>query len=204
MQKSKKYFILGIYFIFIELIFFAYTFSTNNLSSLFWICYFTPLLLTIAFLSRNEQFIKGVINISFFPQIIFILLSILYFSTGVSLFDVSMHLNGIIKATLNIFLHLFSTNVALFFTYKIKPKPVSIIYSFSIAFLAIILTFLFTSPSQNINLFSSAQRILNIPNSFSILIWMTMIILMSLGAYFIQKNLSNNFINSPGYNALVH
>ncbi|MCA9460218.1 MAG: hypothetical protein KC550_06745, partial [Nanoarchaeota archaeon] len=98
----------------------------------FWFCNHTPLFFAFAFFLKKRNVIKGLINVGFLGQFAWTLdfLSKLLFDTYI--FKVTQYVfesqNGL-WVLLPIGIHMFSTNLALFFTYKRKPDIYTAFYS---------------------------------------------------------------------------
>jgi hypothetical protein len=106
----------------------------------------------------DSQLIKGLINIGALPQLIGIAapFSVLFFGTdfaGIHTPEAYRNFSLLVE----FLIHIFPITFAIFLTYKIKPKPISLFYSFTTLLAMLILTLTFTSPSQNVNFVYNAD-----------------------------------------------
>ncbi len=127
--------------------------QSKTYSDFFWFCDFAPFLFAIFFLINNLQLIKSLINIGLLTQFITSVLLIVGF---VSRSDI----NGTKKAEshgkfyvfVELLIHVLPVNAALILTLNTPPEAKSLFYSFMILVAMFILTLMFTSPKNNINL----------------------------------------------------
>ncbi len=150
---KSKYFILGIYFLFLQFLIFFFNYRFVDFNVYFWFCNHIAVILAFAFLFKKYQFIKGVISVGLIPQLIWVVDFLLLYFLDITLFGVTSYvfdLQGFAFAT-TVVIHFFSTFVALAFTYKEPIKKESIYYGLAYGFLLIISTLLFTDKDYNIN-----------------------------------------------------
>ena len=191
-KEERVFFILGIYFVLLELIFLVSFIWTKAYTTFFWGCNIIPLFFAFAFLTKNVQLIKGAINFEFLPQLVFMFLAILYFTTGISLLNINHSFEVFAWGAIALILHLFSANVALFYTAKIKTEKKSLFYGFLIFIIIFVLTFLFTPKSQNVNFLYSSKIVLgfSIPNLT--IVWPFLVFLVIvIPTYLLQRFISN-------------
>lgn len=192
MNADKKFRVIGIYFILLEALFFLVFFSANKLyPTVFWACNIVPIFLALGFLAKDFQLIKAVINFEFIPQLIFVVATILYFTTNISLFGINSNYTTITIGITAILLHAFSVNVALFYTRNVKPTKKSLLYGVIVFLLIYILSLLFTSTSQNVNYIYSSSEIFGFEIPGSVFIWPIFVfIFLVYPIYFFQKYLA--------------
>jgi hypothetical protein len=186
----KKYFYYGIFFLFIEVLVIIRNLA-EGFNYFFWFCDFVPVLLALAFFLKDNDFVKGIINIGLIMQIgfMFDFMHILLF--GYSFFSVNKEILSLSYSliALTFFIH-FSTIFAFLWTYKEKPSKKTLFYSFFILILIYISTLLFTLPADNVNFVFSEVSLfsyftINIPHYT---LWWILIafILLVIPAQFIQ------------------
>jgi len=161
---------------------------------LFWFCNFVPLVLVVAFIWGDEQIIKGLINIGFFPQLLgtIFLLTAIFFRYDPFDFVASLSYNFLYPLSL-LLVHLVPINLALFETYKIKPKVSSLVYSFITLLFLFFLTLFFTAPEYNINFIYGFNPLgIGMYNLWVTLFWPTItFIVLVIPTYMLQLWLYN-------------
>lgn len=174
-------------FIFLQMLAVTKNVYTKDFSSFFWFCDFAPLLFAVGFLLKKYQFVKSLINIGLIPQFMYTILLFLALFFGIdSISFYSILARSKIYILVSFLLHLFSSNLALFLTYRIRPKKISLIYSFAILAAMFVLILIFTVPGSNINyVYSSNFLGFEIPYYTYLWIILTMIFVI-LPTYFIQ------------------
>jgi len=189
-EHKKTFWFLGIYFLIIEILFIFKLMidGHRDFSGLVWICNISPAFFALAFFTKNKQFIKGIINLAFMPQILFVIVTIMYFSLGISIFAIDKCYINFLEGFTAFYMHLFSVSIAMFFTRKIAPLKKSIYYSMILFFFIFILTILFTSKETNANYIYSTTALLGFNIPFINIIWPILIFLgFVLPAYYFQK-----------------
>ena len=165
--NRKRYISFGILFLGLQVLAIVRNLSSDYFS-FFWYCDFTPVLFALFFFIRNNQAIKGLLNIGLLAQLGFVILFLIKLFFGVSLFgfDTDFPLN-FYYITITIVLHL-STLFVFILTYKIKPEKTSLIYSFVFLSLIYLTVIVFTSPSYvsstNYNYIYHADIFPNVPH----------------------------------------
>ena len=137
-----------------------------DIFNFFWFCDIGLVLFAIAFFNRNIQFIKGLINIGLVAQSIFLLSIVVYagFKIQMNGLPVVLFHTSWVNILVSIIIHLLSTNLALFLTYKEKNGASSLAYSLGVLLFLYVMSLLLTPPSYNINyVFSSDFLGFNIP-----------------------------------------
>lgn len=192
MSLKNRYIILSIFFIILQILVIIRNLIMKEYIVFFWFCDFFPILLSLAFLLKDEQLVKGFINIGFIPQLIssFSLFYAIFLGIDIVGFaDILNYSNFYI--IVSFLLHLLPLNIALLFTYKIKTEKKSLLYSFIILIIMFILTLIFTSPIKNINYVYNSDFLGFTPHYYT-LIWVVLaFVILVLPTYLIQKLLYN-------------
>jgi hypothetical protein len=177
MKLERKYLGAAIFFIVLQIIVILRDINIDNQSTFFWFCDFAPTILAFAFLMKDEQLVKGLINIGFIPQMLYFISLVAAF-LGVDILGFKSLLNygdsvlnyGLFNIAVGFLMHAFSSNVALLLTYKTKPQTKSLMYSLIVLAGMFIVGLFFTSPIDNVNyVFSSSALGFSIP--FYTLLW---------------------------------
>lgn len=150
---SKRYFaFFG--FVILELLILFHLNRFDMQYNLLWFCNHAPLLFAIGFLFNNNDLIKGLINVGFFGQILWLI----DFSSALLLDTFIFNItNYIFTEEINIFTlipilaHLTSTFVAIALTFNKPVEYKSINYSGGYVILLFITSKLFTKETLNIN-----------------------------------------------------
>jgi hypothetical protein len=189
MKKDDKTFLfVGIYFAMLGVLYLFQMIRTETYVGLFWSCNIAPPLFAIGFLTRNTGLIKGVINYIFIPNLVFMICTIIFFTTNISLVRIHTAFDTIPNGIMGVWIHLLSANVALFYTRKIKPDKKSLIYSAVIFLVIYLLTFMLAPVNQNVNFLQSTEPILGFNIPFFTIIWPFCVMLfVILPTYFLQK-----------------
>ena len=146
------YKLAGFFFILLQV--FVILGNSIDYNVYFWYCNHISLFFAVAFFMKNNDMIKGLINVGFILQFLWAIDFIIALFFDVYIFNVTRYvfedLSGI--ATLvPIFIHLLTTNVALYLTYDKKPTRKALIYSLIYMIFLYGITLLFALPSRNIN-----------------------------------------------------
>lgn len=149
MVRRDNYFYLGIFFMIIQILGIIRNLSTGYLS-FFWYCDFTPGIFSILFFLKNDQAIKGLLNIGLFGQLAYAFILIYKLIFGVALFGFIFNFSGFFDIFATLILH-FSTLFVLLATYKIRPKEISLRYSFVFLILIYAAVLLFTVSDTSIS-----------------------------------------------------
>jgi hypothetical protein len=189
---KSKYFALGVYFLFIQILIIIVNISINEVSGLFWFCNNAPFFIAIGFFLKKTQLIKGIISVGLIGQlgwIIDYLAQILFHTTLFGVTSYTSQISGwILGAT--VLIHVFSLTIAILFTYTEKIQKESLYYSIIYGTLLILLTVQLTPPELNIN---CLYRVCGASNEIIKLNIVKLIILggfiMIMPGYLIQKQL---------------
>lgn len=189
--KLDKFLYLGLFFLFLQFVVILGSFRTDTFDIFFWFCNHTPLFFAIAFFIRNMNLIKAFINVGFLIQFLWFLdflfaLLFDFYIIGMTNY-VFEDLVGF-TILIPILLHIFSTNVALIFTFKEKTNYVVLFYSFFYLSFLFFLTFLFTSPENNINCIYEICEFESLTFPFYTYLWVpVMFFLIILPTFYFQK-----------------
>lgn len=119
-----------------------------------WYCNNVLFLFALAFYFRWYQFIKGLINVGFLGQLVWLVDVASFFFFGEFLFGFSEYLfdmeNAFLVATTFI-IHICSSFLALFFVYDKKTRVSSLYVSAAYVLALYGLVLLFTDPASNVN-----------------------------------------------------
>lgn len=144
----KKHILYTFLFAVIQLIVIVRNY-TSNYFNFFWFCDFVPLLFCLAFWAKDDQAVKGLVNIGLFPQIIYVILLIHSAFTGVPPPGMAHQINGWYVLT-SFIIHL-STLLALFTMRDIKPSNKTLVYSALFLGIIYLVTLVTTSPQESVN-----------------------------------------------------
>jgi hypothetical protein len=149
----------------------------------FWFCDFAPAVFFIAFLMKRYQLVKGMINIIFFPQVVFLMIfltrTVLHY-TGMVTFGYDLFF-----VTVTIMFHLASI-IAMIFTYKITTNENSLAYSLLLLSGTFLVGLAFTPAEGNINFIYTLGNAFGIPELDILWIPITFFIVV-LPTYYLQK-----------------
>ncbi|MEK6927932.1 MAG: hypothetical protein AABX11_05875 [Nanoarchaeota archaeon] len=158
MEQNKKYILLGILFLVIQLI----AIVRNIMSDyylFFWFCDFVSIPLAIGFFLKKDTFIKSIINIGLIAQGIYICAYLYKLFSGTTLIDTIPDATNIFYVSSSIIIHL-STTIALIFTYKVKPTIRTLFSSIMFIFAMYIIALFFTTPEQGVNYVLSSRTLI--------------------------------------------
>jgi hypothetical protein len=194
-KEDNLFFYVGLYFVFIEIAFLL-TASPSLYPGFFWSCNIVPIFFAIGFLTKNIQLIKGVINFIFIPHLVFVILSIIFFTTNISIWTIKSCYPDFIHGFMTFYLHAFSANVALFFTLKIKPTKKSLYYALIAFLLVFLLTILFTAKEDNVNFVYSTKLLIGTNIPFITPLWpLFAFLVLVVPTYYFQKFLAKKLKN---------
>ena len=160
----------------------------KEVRELFWFCELSPLLLIIGILFQNTQFIKGVINIGLFSQIItLITLSLVIFSNFKIVTFKRTKSKGFFYIAVSFLLHILSVNLAFALTLSDKANYLSLVYSVFILAGLFIVTYLFTDHEKNINFIDSLDFANFKPKYYQYMWLILAFLLIVLPTYFFQN-----------------
>lgn len=157
----KWYFFVGIFYLAlgIFIIWRNFYFSVSDYS-IFWLCDFAPFILSIGFLFRRDDIVKGMINIGFFPQILFLFGAFMIFFFSMDVFGVGLTLEHLSPwfITTSVVLHL-SLISSYFLNFEVKPTYKSLIYSLILLVLMFFIAAYHTPVEENVNYVFIFERI---------------------------------------------
>jgi uncharacterized integral membrane protein len=161
--EKNRYILFGIFLLLLQFLLIYANFKATRFDVFFWFCNHTPLILGMAFLFRKKDFIKGLINVGFIAQFLWTLDFLSRLLTGNYIFKVTQYifeeqLGAYILIPIGI--HMLSINLALFLSYKRKPKLKTLLYSLVYIILLFAITLTYTLPERNVN---CIQEICGIP-----------------------------------------
>ncbi|MDA3855907.1 MAG: hypothetical protein PF569_06600 [Candidatus Woesearchaeota archaeon] len=152
--ESNKFKVLGSFFLILEFTAILANGFSDRYDVFYWFCNHTPLIFAFAFFFRKKNVIKALINVGFIAQFLWTLdfLSKLIFN--VYIFKVTRYvfedIHGI-YVLIPILIHVLSTNMAFYFTYKKKPTLKILFYSLVYLIFLYAMTLTYTDPARNIN-----------------------------------------------------
>ncbi len=151
MKKSTFYILAGVFFVLLQIVAIARNLYFDFVY-FFWFCDFVPAVLAIAFFMGRIDFVKGVVNIGLFPQLIYVFSFFAKVFFGVSfLADIEEAFSyNMFVVFSSLLLHLASI-VAFGFTYKVRPTRRSFAWSGLGLILIYLVVGVFTVPSESIN-----------------------------------------------------
>ena len=197
MDKNKRYIILGIFFLFIQLIAIIRNVASDY-NNFFWFCDFVSLPLAIGFFLKKDNFIKSLINIGLIAQLIYIGAFVYTLISGYTLLNTIPEVRTFFYSFSSIFIHL-STIFALFFTYKIRPTIKTLFSSLMFLFGMYIIALIFTTPEQGINYVLSSKTLIPLVIPYYTELWVLLtFLLVVLPTQLIQYGLYRKF-NSKEY-----
>lgn len=149
---KHKDFALGFFFLILQAII-IFAIKDLDYSTLFWFCNHAPLFFSIGFFLKKYQLIKGIITVGILAQIIWIIDLLYYITTSNFLFNVTNYVADLqgFSLIITIMVHVFSTLLALIFTFEEKIKKQSLTYTSVYGVLLYFSTLMFSSPEDNIN-----------------------------------------------------
>jgi len=120
--------------------------------SIFWLCDFAPFILALGFILRSNGMIKGMLNIAFFPQIIFLYGAFMMFFFGYDVFGIGLTLEHLTLWFIasSIILHT-SLIAAYFLNYEVRPTYKSLVYSLILLFVMYFVAVSYTPIEENVN-----------------------------------------------------
>lgn len=153
-NEDNRFILVGFFFLFLQFFVFLSNYKTDRYDVFFWFCNHTPLFFGFAFLLKKKDVIKGLINVGFFGQFAWTLdfLGKMFFDFHI--FKMTNYVfenpNGL-WILVPIGIHIFATNVALYFTYKTKPSIYSAFYSLLYIMFLYAGTLTYTLVERNVN-----------------------------------------------------
>ncbi len=146
MKKDKIYFLAGIFFLLLEIMVFIR--NSGNYINFFWVCNFVPVLFAIAFFAKKVHVVKALINVVLIPDVFFLIdfFTSIFFHHGFLCPMQSYFQEGLLFIIVSVLLHVVAF-IALLFTYEIKPKIKTLIFSVCFIIIIYFITLIF-SPSN--------------------------------------------------------
>lgn len=191
MNQKNKYISAIVFFIFMQILVIIKNISVRDYSLFFWFCDFAPILFVIALMLRDDQLVKGIINIGLILQIFFSLSILAGVLFNINLFGFLGYIHSYTDfyIAVSLAIHLLSANIALLITYKTKTRIKSLLYSAAILIIMFILTLTFTNSYENINyVYKIGFFGLAIPYSTPLWVLLSFLVIV-VPTYFIQKML---------------
>ena len=187
MKRKNRNFIVGYFFLFLQLVIIMVNVGAP-LDIFFWFCNHAPLFFAVAFFINRSDIAKGILNIGLLGQFLwavdlfFLLLGFEIFGFTSYVFEKSGYL-GVFP----ILIHVFSTSVALLFTYDVKPEGKVLVYSGFYVAVMYVSTLVFTNESSNVNCLYSVCGIESFAFFWYIYLWPVLFfVLLVLPAHFLQ------------------
>ncbi len=152
--EKNQYILLGFFFLVLQFFVFLGNYKADRYDVFFWFCNHTPLFFAFGFFLGKRDIIKGLINVGFLGQFAWTLdfLGRIFFNTHI--FKMTAYVfdnpNGL-WVLLPIGIHMFSTNLALYYTYKKKPNLLVAFYSLLYIMFLYSGTLTYTLPGNNVN-----------------------------------------------------
>lgn len=152
--KKNKYQIIALWFLLLQILVLFENLIVYRYNIFFWFCDHAPLILAIAFFTKNKDLIKSIVNFGFIVQFIWVIdfLSKLILdksALGVTNYMFTGELGFLVLIPLLI--HSLSVNVAFIHTYKIKPTTKVLVYSAIYIISIFALSLAFTPTERNVN-----------------------------------------------------
>ena len=181
---------VGVFFLVMQFFVIIANYPFDNVNVFFWFCNHVPLLFAIAFFLKDVQVIKGIINVGFLGQLVWTIDFIVRLIFGINFLNITGYLfetDSIFQWILVVFIHVFSTFVAFYFTYDKKPYMKSLLVSILYLILLYFFTYGFTPEEENINWVYMIGFGLEITHPLYVLFWpfITFIVVV-LPTHFIQ------------------
>jgi hypothetical protein len=207
---KRWYVIAALYFFLLQA---AYVFTTTlttppDLPSLFSYCNHAALLLALAFLFGRTQIVKAVVNIGLLIQGVWLIDFLGHLVFGLYIFGVTKYIFAVPlspASIISIVEHSLTMLIAIAVTYKIRPRAISLIYSFLYILLLYIITLLFTPPVANVNCVFQAcvfKTALALPQFTAL--WPVFVMILAIVGYLIQMWLYRCFFARSDSNTELH
>ncbi len=152
--ENNRYFLIGLFFLFLQLFVVWGNYTKERYDVFFWFCNHTPLIFAFAFFIRSNNLIKGLINVGFIIQFLWTIDFIFKLFFNLYIFDVTRYvfedISGI-AVLVPILIHIVSTNLALYFTYKKRPNMKGLFFSLIYIIFLYASTLLYTLEQENVN-----------------------------------------------------
>lgn len=151
---DNQYLLLGFFFLFMQFFVFLGNFQADRYDVFFWFCNHTPLFFSFAFFLKKRDIIKGLINVGFLGQFAWTLDFLGKLLFNVHIFNMTGYVFTSEKGfwvLLPIIIHIFATNIALYFSRKKKPTIKTLFYSMLYLMFLFGATLTYTDPQRNVN-----------------------------------------------------
>jgi hypothetical protein len=153
-NEENLYLSLGFWYLFLQIIVLIENHYVYKYNIFFWFCDQAPILFSIGFFTRSKKFIKSIINFGLLVQFFWVsdfLLKILFHAKalGITNYLFEPQLGNFVIVPLLV--HITSTNLALFITYKEKPTKKVLVYSAVYIVFLYALTLAYTPVANNVN-----------------------------------------------------
>lgn len=192
--KMKHRFVAGFYLV-LQLLLIWFNWGSDVDGLYVWYCNNVLLLFALSFYFEKYQVVKGLINVGFLAQLIWVLDVLSFVLFGNFLFGFSDYLFNLEHTALfvtTILIHVFSSFVALYFVFDKETKKESLMYSFFYVLALYFLVLLFTNPQSNVNCvfeICGLEEVIIIP--FYTYLWPFLTFLVfALPTYYFQNYLS--------------
>lgn len=183
--------LVAIYFLFVQILIIYGNINTNTYDIFFWFCNHTPILFSIAFFLKNIDIIKTLINIGFLIQFIWFLDLLSKIFLGFHILGITEYLflrENLLANSISVIIHLFTTSIAILFTYKNKTKNIVLIYSFIYLIFLYFSTLIFTQVENNINCLYLICSLESLTFPFYNIFWiLIMFVIIILPTFYFQK-----------------
>jgi hypothetical protein len=201
--SNKLYAAAAVYFLVLQAVYILTTtipIPADRVSLLFF-CNHVPLLLALAFLFDWTQAVKAIINLGILIQGAWLIDFLVRLVFGFYLFDITEYVfTGpffAIPNIVSIIEHSITMFIAIAVTYKIRPKPISLVYSFLYIMALYIVALAFTPPASNVNcVFQTCifKSVFDIPQFTEL--WPVLVMILAAAGYLIQLGPHRYFTRS--------
>ena len=151
---NQRYFILGVFFLILQLFVIIENYNASKYDTFFWFCNHALLLFAIGFFTKNNDLIKGLINVGLLAQLVWSIDFLSRILFEIHVFNITNYIfesPSSLWTLLTITIHLFATTLSLYITRNIKPTNKTLLYSILYTIILYISTIIFTLPQNNIN-----------------------------------------------------
>ena len=155
LTHKYRFYLIGIFFIILQFMLLYKYLYLAEFNNMLWFCSHAPLLFGLAFFFKKIKIIKGLISVGLIIQLIWIVDYLGKLLFGIYLIGTTdymfLYQSTFFSYIVSVIEH-FSSILALFLTYKYKPKKEIFYYSFFYLIIILIFTLIFSSPEENFNL----------------------------------------------------
>lgn len=153
-KRDNQFILLGFFFLILQVFVFLGNYNSERYDVFFWFCNHTPLFFSLAFFMKKYNIIKGIINVGFIGQFAWTLDFIGKLFFDFHIFKMTNYVfenpNGL-WILVPIGIHIFSTNLALYFTRDKKPNIYTAFYSLIYILFLYAGTLTYTLAEKNVN-----------------------------------------------------